>query len=224
MNILIIVGGTSNPSNSEMLADEFAKGAEEVGAYVGKALLRDLTIDHFRIECYDPAYPEEKDFAELRAKIKAADGLVFASPIWNFGVPGNLKNFIDRCGSFALDHERRMKATWNDKPFFLIFTGGSPMPAWTGLLRKTTSGIKVGLQYFGGAHAGTYFEPKCTPGKGRFGLIVDKRPESLAAVRAKGKAFAALVRHHAESGTLPVMMRLKRKFYALGQKIQRKLF
>lgn len=224
MNILIIVGGTNNPSNSEMLADEFAKGAEEAGAYVGKALLRNLTIDHFTIECYDPAYPQEKDFAELRTKIEAADGLVFASPIWNFGVPGNLKNFIDRCGSFALDHERRMKAKWNDKPFFLIFTGGSPMPAWTGLLRKTTSGVKIGLQYFGGAHAGTYFEPRCTPGKGRFGLIVDKRPESLAAIRAKGKAFTAIVRHHADNGHLPAMMRFKRKFYTLGQAIQRKLF
>lgn len=224
MNILIIVGGTSNPSNSEMLADEFAKGAEEGGAYVGKALLRDLTIDHFTIECYDAAYPQEKDFAELRTKIEAADGLVFASPIWNFGVPGNLKNFIDRCGSFALDHERRMKAKWNDKPFYLIFTGGSPMPAWTGLLRKTTSGIKIGLQYFGGAHAGTYFEPRCTPGKGRFGLVVDKRPDSLAAIRAKGKAFAGLVERHVKTGSLPFGIRFKREFYRLGQTIQRKLF
>jgi multimeric flavodoxin WrbA len=224
MNILIIVGGTSNPSNSETLADAFAKGAEEAGAQVSKVLLRDLTIDHFTIECYDPTYPQEKDFSELRMKIEAADGLVFASPIWNFGVPGNLKNLIDRCGSFALDHERRMKATWNDMPFYLIFTGGSPMSAWTGLLRKTTSGVKIGLQYFGGAHAGTHFEPRCTPGKGAFGLVVDKRPESLAAIHEKGKTFAALVRHHADTGTLPVIMRLKRKFYALGQTIQRKLF
>lgn len=224
MNILIIVGGSSNPSNSEMLADAFAKGAEEAGAYVGKALLRDKHIDHFTLECYDPKHPQETDFADLRAKIEAADGLVFAAPIWNFGVPGNLKNFIDRCGSFALDHERRMQPKWNDKPFYLIFTGGSPMPAWTGLLRKTTSGIAVGLQYFGGAHAGTHFEPRCTPGKGTFGLVVDKRPESLATVRVKGKAFATLVRQHAENGTLPVMMLLRRKFYAVGQAIQRKLF
>lgn len=224
MNIVVIVGGTSDPSNSEMLADAFAKGAETAGASVSTALLRDLTIDHFTIDCYDPAHPEEPDFAELRKKIQAADGLVFASPIWNFGVPGNLKNFIDRCGSFALDHERRMKATWNDKPFYLIFTGGSPLSAWTGLLRKTTSGIAVGLQYFGGAHAGTHFEPRCTPGKGTFGLVVDTRPASLEAVCSKGQAFARLVRTHLETGSLPFGIRSKRTLYRIGQHIQRKLF
>jgi|GEM_PF-5600157 len=42
-----------------MLADAFTKGAEEAGAYVEKALLRDLSIDHFTIECYEPSYPNE---------------------------------------------------------------------------------------------------------------------------------------------------------------------
>ncbi len=224
MRILVIVGGTSEPSNSEMLADAFAQGARESGAEVEKILLRMLVIDHFTIACYDPAFQDEPDFAMLREKVQAADGLVFATPIWNFGIPGNLKNAIDRFGAFALDPERRMRGMWNDKPFFLLFTGGSPMAAWRGLLHRTISGVRIGLQYFGGAYGGTHFEPKCTPGKGKFELVVDKRPASIQTVRAKGVRFAALVRRRIETGTLPWHITLERKFFRFGQTIQRKFF
>ncbi len=224
MKILVIVGGTSDPSNSEALADAFIAGARGAGAETDKVLLRTLSIDHFDIRCYAPDFRDEPDFAAVRAKIEAADGLVLAAPIWNFDIPANVKNLIDRCGAFSLDAERRMRGQWKDMPFYLIYTGGSPTPAWKGLLRTTMSSVKVSLQYFGGAHAGTHFEPRCTPGKGRFGLVVDKRPESLAKLAAQGSAFAALVRRHVETGRLPLMITLKRRFYRLGQTIQRKLF
>lgn len=224
MKILVIVGGTSDPSNSELLANAFMDGAGHAGAAVEKVLLRDLSIDQFTLACYAPDFKDEPDFAMLREKIEAADGLVFATPIWNFGIPGNLKNVIDRCGAFALDPERRMRGRWKDKPFYLIFTGGSPVAAWKGLLRTTLSGVRVALQYFGGAHAGTHFEPRTTPGKGQFGMVVDKRPASIASLRAKGAAFAAIVKTHVETGRLPFKLTFMRKFYKLGQTIQRKLF
>lgn len=224
MKLLVLVGGASDPSNSEFLADAFAEGARAAGADVEKVLLRNLSIAPFTIACYDPSFRDEPDFAMLREKIQEADGLVVASPVWNFGVPGNLKNAIDRFGSFALDPERRMRGQWKDMPFYLVYTGGSPMAAWRGLLRKTTSGVRVALQYFGGAYAGTHYEPKCTPGKGRFELVVDTRPASIAAVRAKGEAFARLVQRHVDTGTLPLRITLARKFYRLGQRIQRKFF
>lgn len=224
MKIVVIVGGTSDPSNSETLADAFIAGAESAGAAVTKFTLRSLRIEQFTIACYDPDFQSEPDFEAIRDAVLAADGLVIASPVWNFGIPGNLKNLIDRFGSFSLDAERRMRGQWNDLPFYLLFTGGSPTAAWKGLLRRTTSSVPVSLQYYGGAHAGTYFEPRCTPGKGRFGMVVDARPASLAAVRSKGAWFAQLVGTHAENGVLPFGMRFMRRFYAIGQTIQRKLF
>lgn len=224
MRILVLVGGSNVPSNSEFLADAFADGMRDAGATVEKITLRDLHIDPFTIACYDAGYQEEPDFVTLRTSIQRADGIVIATPVWNFGIPGNLKNAIDRFGSFSLDTERRMRGQWNDKPFFLLFTGGSPFAAWRGLLKRTTSGVHVALEYFGGAYAGTHFEPKCTPGKGRFELVVDKRDASISTVHKKGFDFATLVRRHVDTGTLPLGMLLTRKFYALGQKIQRKLF
>jgi multimeric flavodoxin WrbA len=224
VRIVVIVGGSSDPSNSEFLADSFAEGLLEAGAQVEKILLRELAIADFTIKTYDPAFVPEADFRMVQEQVQAADALVFAAPVWNFGIPGNLKNLIDRFGSFSLDVEKRMRGNWKDKPFYLIFTGGSPRSAWTGLLRRTTSGVPIALQYFGGAHAGTFFEPRSTPGKGRFELVVDKRPSTLAAIKQQGIEFAALVKRKMDMGKLPVSITLKRRAYRLGQTIQRKFF
>lgn len=222
MKITCIVGGQNDPSNSETLARAFLEGAANAGAETRIALLREKNIDAFTLRNYETAWPVETDFREIQEAIEWCDGLVVASPIWNFGIPANLKNVIDRCGSFGLDSETRTVGQWGGKPFYLLFTGGAPHAAWTGLFRKTTSFVPTALQYFGGVHVGTHFEPRCMTAKGVFGLTVDKRPESLAAVRHKGTEFTSVVRQHAQTGELPFKLRAKRRLYQVGQYIQRK--
>ncbi len=222
MRIVTIVGGTSDPSNSETLARAFNEGLKAAGAETEIITLRDKTIDPFTLRCYAPDFQPEEDFKAIQSAIERADGLVIASPVWNFGIPANLKNVIDRCGAFGLDRETRTKGQWKDKPFYLIFTGGAPAAAWTGLFRRTTSAVPVALQYFGGAQIGTHFEPRCMIDKGVFGHVVDKRPASLAAMKAKGESFARIVKSHAETGALPLTVTFMRKFYALGQWVQKK--
>lgn len=186
-----------------MLADEFIHGLRQLPqAEIEKVRLKDLQIEHFTIDVYDPHCSQEEDFCRVQRLVEKADGIVIASPIWNFSVPAHLKNLLDRMGSFALD-DSRSKGTLGGKPFFLIFTGGAPMPAWLGMMQMTTSHVREALRYFGATPAGTHFEPKCAKGRGEFGLVVDKRPESLAAVRDKGRQFAEVVKTFAETGTLP---------------------
>lgn len=223
MRILVLIAGTNDPSNSATLAASFAEGMRTVdGIAIETVLLKNLTIDHFSLRCYEPDFRPEEDFRTLQAKIEAADGLVFASPVWNFGIPGHFKNMIDRCGAFGLDAATRTSGQWKGKPFFLIFTGGAPMAAWTGLQKKTTSFVPTALKYFGGSHVGTHYEPRCMAGKGVFGLVVDKRPESLKAMREKGAAFAKLTKVYADTGKLPAKQSLMRGIYRLGQIIQKK--
>lgn len=222
MKIAAIVGGMNDPSNSEVLARAFLEGAAKAGAETQLITLRGKTIEPFTLGAYASAQPPEEDFRVVQAAIESADGLVVASPIWNFGIPANLKNVIDRCGTFGLDAETRTVGQWGGKPFYLIFTGGAPHAAWRGLFRKTTSSVPTALQYFGGVHAGSHFEGRCMTAKGVFGLVVDKRLESLAVVRAKGEQFAHLVQTHADTGKLPMRLRAKRKFYQVAQYIQRK--
>ncbi|MFA7681847.1 MAG: NAD(P)H-dependent oxidoreductase [Candidatus Peribacteraceae bacterium] len=222
MNILMIIAGTNEPSNAATLAAAFTKGAIAAGATVETLRLRDLSIEHFTLECYDKEYKEEKGFLTVKEAVKEADGIVIASPIWNFSVPAHLKNTLDRMGGFALDDQRSV-GMLKAKPFFLIFTGGAGLGAWKGLMQRTTSHIKAAIEFFGGTVLGAHFEPKCTGGKGIFTLVVDKRPESLAAMERKGKTFAEAVGRYAATGALPLKKNLWHRMYQTAQKILRKV-
>ncbi|MFH1349248.1 MAG: NAD(P)H-dependent oxidoreductase [Patescibacteria group bacterium] len=223
MNILTLVAGTNTPSNSLTLANEFINGIRTIdGAETELIRLKDLSIEHFNLLHYKEDFVHEEDFIKIMNLIRRADGIVIATPIWNFGVPAHLKNILDRLGSFALD-ETRSVGTLNGKPFYLIFTGGAPVAAWTGLMKKTTSSVPEAIKYFGGSICSIHFEPRCTIGKGQFGLVVDKRPESLSHMNKEGIQFANLVKQFTKSGKLPVKQNITNKMYWFGRNVINKI-
>lgn len=220
--ITIIVAGTNEPSNAHMLAEKFKEGALSAGADITLVRLKEYTLDHFDLRLYDATYPNNDRFDEISETIKRSDGLVIASPVWNFSVPAHLKNLIDRMGSFGLDTETHSVSTLNGKPTFLIFTGGAPAVAWP-MLKRTTSHVGAGLQYFGCSIVGTHFEGSCTLGRGKFGLVVDKRPTSLAAMERKGAEFASFTGIFKSKGILPFRIRLTGTIVKAAQIIKRTL-
>lgn len=226
MKILVLSASMNDPSNSDYLTDRFIEGVKQIeGAVTEKIRLKDIQIEHFSLKFYHDETEVEPEFKELERKIKEANGIVFATPVWNFGVPAQLKNLIDRMGTFGLDKEKRVIGQLNGKPFYLIFTGGSPGPAWPTLQAMTTSHVPVSLKYFGMTEFGTHYEGRCTegPGRSQFRLVVDQRPETITLMHKKGKEFAELVKRFAETGKLPAGMRFKQKFYAVGQRLVKKL-
>jgi multimeric flavodoxin WrbA len=192
------------------------------GAQVDTVHVKDLKIDHFTLDCYKSDYPHEDDFRRIQRLVEECHGIVIASPIWNFSVPAHMKNLIDRMGSFALD-ETRSKGTLGGKPFYLIFTGGSPMPVWTGLLQMTMSSVREALRYFGATPMGTHYEAKCMKGRGVFGIVVDQRPESIKGIREKGGWFAGVVRRYAETGELPKEKKAFAMLYKMGNFILKRM-
>lgn len=222
LTIAVIVAGTNDPSNSNALADALTKGIQEIQptAVIHKVHLKDKEIGHFNVSCYGTSCPID-DMTHVETMIKKADGVIIATPVWNFGVPAHLKNMIDRMGSFALD-ETHSLGILNGKPFFLIITAGMPKAAWP-FVKKTMSGLPTAIQYFGGSVLGTHFEGGCTLGRGQFGLVVDKRPKSLQAAREKGAKFITQVEAFKATGTLPLTYRLIKKFVRVSQLLKKKL-
>ncbi len=220
--IAVIVAGTNVRSNSNMLADAMVDGMKRVmpDVVTNKIRLKDIEISHFNLNCYGPACPID-GLTHVESLIKETDGVIIATPVWNFGVPAHLKNLIDRMGAFALD-ETRSLGTFNGKPFFLIFTAGMPKAAWP-FVRKTVSHIPIAIQYFGGSVLGTYFEGGCTLGRGKFGLVVDKRPASLQAAQTKGEQFLRSVEVFKRTGVLPLRYRLIKRIVRVLQLVKRKM-
>lgn len=202
--IVVIIAGTNEPSNSATMADAFIAGMKQVpGVAVETLRLKDMNLSHFTVERYEEECELEPDYQRLKQLLLAAKGTVIASPIWNFSVPAHLKNLIDRIGAFALDHETHSKGQFNGRPFVLLYTGGAPMIAWKALMYLTTLHVTEAIKYYGGTVVYRHFEPKSVVGRGKFGLVVDKRPESLALMEKKGRLYAELVMHYAATGKLP---------------------
>ena len=99
-NILIISSSPRKGGNSDMLCDEFAKGAKKNGNTVEKIFLKDYNI-HYCTGCGfcvgNKGQCSQKDDMELiKNKMIQADVIVFATPIYFYTMCGQMKTFIDR--------------------------------------------------------------------------------------------------------------------------------
>ena len=223
VNILVILAGNNEPSNGNMLADAFIEGMRpHPNLVIEKRKLKDLNIDHFHLGHYEDNAIDEPDFRMLKDLILQADGIIIATPVWNFSVPAHLKNLIDRMGAFGLNKETRSRGTLKKKPFYVIYTGGAPTIAWKGLMRITTSHVIAGIHYFDGSYLGAHCEPKCIPSRGKFGLVVDQRPQSITLVKKKGAAFARAVQRFKDTGKIPFKRVIVRKILKMGEAIVEK--
>ncbi len=98
-NIVIISSSPRKGGNSDMLCDQFAKGAAEAGNNVEKISLSDLTIHGCRgcYACRDSHKCfQEDDARPVINKMMTADIIVLASPIYFYSICSQLKALIDR--------------------------------------------------------------------------------------------------------------------------------
>lgn len=223
MRVTLVVGGMNEPSNSATLAGYFAEGLKAKGVEVTIFRLKDMQIEHFALKHYKNPPERDDDYYKIEDAIKQSSAVVLAMPIWNFSVPGNLKNFIDRLGAYGLDPETRSRGMMNGMPFYFIFSGGMAWPGWTSMLSITTSHVQEGLRYFGISVCGTHFEGRCTPGKGQFGLVVDQRPDTQKIVREKGEKFAQLIETYSKTGKLPLRNEIAYRIFRFGYALVNKI-
>ena len=93
MNIVILEGSPNKNGSSNMLAKEFACGAEEVGHNIkivdaAHANVRPCTGC---VHCgYEGPCVQKDDVNEIRHKILGADMMVFVTPLYYYGMSAQL--------------------------------------------------------------------------------------------------------------------------------------
>ncbi len=97
--VLIISGSPRTRGNSDILCDEFKRGALETGNEVEKIRLRDKKINYC-MGCgvcnATGKCVQKDDMAELLQKMIEADVIVLATPVYFYAMNGQMKTFIDR--------------------------------------------------------------------------------------------------------------------------------
>ncbi len=99
-NVLIITASLRPNSNSDALAAAFARGAQEAGHAVETVSLKGKSIG-FCVGCLACQKTQrcaiQDDAVALAEKVKCADVVAFATPVYYYGPSGLLKTFLDRC-------------------------------------------------------------------------------------------------------------------------------
>ena len=99
--VIVISASPRKGGNSDVLCDEFIKGAVEAGNEAEKIFLREKEIKF----CTGCGYCNTNDYTEcatnddmagILAKMINADVIVFSTPIYFYSMSGQMKTFIDR--------------------------------------------------------------------------------------------------------------------------------
>lgn len=98
-NILVVQGGGRPHGNTAQLVAAFARGAEDAGYAVSLVSLNEKQVNGC-LGCnacrFGKPCVQKDDFNALVPQIKAADLLVFASPLYFWTISSKLKAFIER--------------------------------------------------------------------------------------------------------------------------------
>lgn len=124
-NVLILSGSPRKGGNSDLLCDEFMRGAVESGNNVEKIRVAEKKIGYCR-GCYycrknEGVCAVKDDMAEVLQKMIDADVIVLASPVYFYSIDAQLKALIDRTVARWLEVR--------DKEFYYIATMADEAPA-----------------------------------------------------------------------------------------------
>lgn len=103
--ILVLSSSPRRGGNSDVLSDQFIRGAKESGHEVEKVFLKDKTINYC-IGCNvcqenGGVCVQKDDMTEIGDKMIAADVIVMATPVYFYTMCAQMKTLIDRtCPQF----------------------------------------------------------------------------------------------------------------------------
>lgn len=98
-NVLILSTSPRKGGNSEILADEFYRGACDGENHVEKLVLYDKTINFCKgcLACQNTQQCVIQDDANpIVQKMQQADVIVFATPVYYYSMSGQMKTVLDR--------------------------------------------------------------------------------------------------------------------------------
>ena len=117
--ILVVLGGGRQKGNTRQLADAFIQGAVDAGHEIELVSLNQVEVKGC-IGCnacrYGKPCVQKGGYSELVHKIKAADLIVFASPLLFWTISVKLKAFIERFYCIAEKDENPLLGRYEKYP------------------------------------------------------------------------------------------------------------
>lgn len=135
-NILVLTGSPRKGGNTDKLADAFIAGAKQAG----HTTIKFATADKYIKGCIDcqtcfskgSACSIPDDFADLAPLLEQADMVIFATPLYWFSFPVQLKAAIDKFYSFFIG-KRPLRVK---ECALLVCGGGIDLVTYEGIVKS----------------------------------------------------------------------------------------
>ena len=142
-NVLVITTSLRGKSNSDILAERLIAGAGDAGHHVEHISLKGKDI-RFCIGCLACQKTQQcvlkDDAIEIAEKVKEADTLVFATPIYYYEMSGQMKTLLDRLNPlYPSDYKFRkvyMLSTATEDEEFVPEKAVSGLQGWIDCFEK----------------------------------------------------------------------------------------
>ncbi|KIL50078.1 NAD(P)H-dependent oxidoreductase [Jeotgalibacillus alimentarius] len=123
MTLCIISGSSRENSNSEYFAE---KAAASYKGEVKWIRLRELDIQQIHDQRHDESgfSPVDDDHTQVIETMLSADAVLFATPLYWYGMSGYMKTFIDRWSQAMRDPDLDFKERVKNTPSYVITCGG----------------------------------------------------------------------------------------------------
>ena len=122
MKITVLMGSPNRNGSTAILVENFARGAEEAGHAVDVVDVCHANIHPCTgcVKCgYEGPCVQKDDVEVIRKKLLASDMVVFATPLYYYGMTAQLKTVVDRfCAYNSSLNSRHLKSAlltvaWN---------------------------------------------------------------------------------------------------------------
>ncbi len=191
MMVLGIYGSPRKRGNTDLMLDAFLDGAKEAGSEVRRIYVRDMDIGGCLAcgHCDKAGTCIQKDaMADVYPLMEEADRIAVASPIYFYGVTGQLKLLVDRSQAAFMKHqlmEKQGKAegAGRERKGFLLSAGATKG-------KRLFECAVLCIKYFFDAVGVDYAGDICLRGLEDRG-DVQKDPQLLEDCRRAGFSFAS---------------------------------
>ncbi|TMU84461.1 flavodoxin family protein [Bacillus sp. BHET2] len=122
MKILTLLGSTRKNGNSEFLARKIVEGTDHT--IVSLADMHIEPIEDLR-HTEGGFLPVNDDYEQLVQLMENHDVILFATPLYWYGMSGPMKNFFDRWSQYLRDERFNLKEELTKKKAYVVITGGS---------------------------------------------------------------------------------------------------
>jgi multimeric flavodoxin WrbA len=122
MKILALLGSTRENGNSEYLANKILEGTDHTIIKLAEKHIEPIIDMRHTEEGFSLV---DDDYEELVHHMLEHDILLFATPLYWYGMSGPMKNFFDRWSQYLRDERFNLKEELTKKKAYVIITGGS---------------------------------------------------------------------------------------------------